>query len=710
MSGPIPGFGSIVAPALREDLRLYPGDQERAGRQWLIYDPQAHRYHEIDEAAYRLLQYWRGGMRLDALAVYLTARLGEEVAAGDLYELTMTLDQAGLLCEPVSGWKSVYRRLQERRRGPISWLLHNYLFIRVPVFRPDAVLGATLPAARLFASRPALVLVFLVGLVGLYMASRQFDAFLHTFLFFFSFEGAAGYALAVLFVKIFHELGHAYMAKHYGCRVPTMGVAFLVLVPVLYTDVTDAWRLRSRRQRMLVSSAGILVEFAIAAIATFLWAFLPDGILRSASFFIATVSWLLSIAINLSPFMRFDGYYLLSDYWRIPNLQPRAFALLRWSIRNILFDLQAECPEQWPKRRLVAVIAYAVAVCIYRIVLFIGIALVVYHMTQVKLLGILLFSVEILWFVAQPIACELGVWWSLRDRIIRCRRYLASSTVVSMVILSLMVPWPHRVQVPAVMEPVAMQRIATTVAARLKRIVVRDGDRVERGDILYELDAPALRLEIMQTSISRDLASLRQARRVSDQLDRNETIIIAQEIARLDEKMAGLKRLEDELVVKASVVGVVRDVLPDLHVDRWISKGEELAIVVADEGHQVRGYVPEELMTVIRPDALGQFIPDEPLSSKSNIRLASIGTGGVSVLDLPYLSSVSGGAIAVNEDKDKGLVPVEAQYQIVMTTDAVQPVTLPVLRGVVRIDADPESLITRTFKRAAAVVIRESGF
>ncbi|MFP3570194.1 hypothetical protein SB772_39810, partial [Paraburkholderia sp. SIMBA_030] len=104
---------------------------------------------------------------------------------------------------PVSGWKSVYRRQQDRRRGPVSWLLHNYLFIRVPLVKPDTFLSSTLPFARLFASRGAIVIVFLVGLAGLFMASRQLDAFSHTFLFFFSLEGAAGYVLALFFVKIF---------------------------------------------------------------------------------------------------------------------------------------------------------------------------------------------------------------------------------------------------------------------------------------------------------------------------------------------------------------------------------------------------------------------------------------------------------------------------------------------------------------------------
>jgi len=555
-----------------------------------------------------------------------------------------------------------------------------------------------------------LFLIVTVGLVGIFMASRQFDTFSHTFLFFFSLEGAAGYLLALFFVKIFHEFGHAYMAKHFGCRVPTMGLAFLVLAPVFYTDVTDAWRLQSRRERLLVSGAGMLVEMAIAAIATFLWAFLPDGILRSVCFFVATTSWVLSLVINLSPLMRFDGYYLLSDFWQITNLQPRAFALFRWTIREALFNLGAPCPEDWPLRRRAAVVFYAILVCLYRLGLFIAIALLVYHMTQVKMLGILLFAVEILWFVVRPVTDEIGVWWRLRKQIRQRRRYLATLTVAGLLVLAVSIPWPHRVEVPAVLEPVSVQRIATPVAAQLKRIMVRNGDHVRPGDLLFTLESPKLALDILKTGTNRDLASIRQARRAADQLDRNATIVIDQEITSLDEQMAGLRRQETELTIKATVAGVVQDVVPDLHVDRWIAKGEELALVVADGGHQVRGYIPEDLVTAVEPDAEGQFIPDEPLTPKSGVRLASISAGGVAMLDLPYLASTNGGSIAVNEDKERGSVPVEGQYQFIMTTDADQPVTLPVLRGVVRIDAHPESVFSRAARRALAVLIRESGF
>jgi len=104
------------------------------------------------------------------------------------------------------------------------------------------------------------------------------------------------------------------------------------MFPVLYTDTTDAWRLTDKRKRLLIDSGGIIVELTIAAIAIFLWSFLPDGPARSAAFFAATTSWVLSLMVNLNPCMRFDGYYLLGDLFGIQNMQARGFELGRWKM------------------------------------------------------------------------------------------------------------------------------------------------------------------------------------------------------------------------------------------------------------------------------------------------------------------------------------------------------------------------------------------
>ena len=97
--------------------------------------------------------------------------------------------------------------------------------------------------------------------------------------------------------------------------------------------------------------AGISVELALAGLATLAWGLLDDGPLRQAALYLATTGWVLSLALNASPFMRFDGYFLLSDALDFPNLHARAFALARWDLRERLFAFGEEPPEVFAPAR-----------------------------------------------------------------------------------------------------------------------------------------------------------------------------------------------------------------------------------------------------------------------------------------------------------------------------------------------------------------------
>ena len=126
------------------------------------------------------------------------------------------------------------------------------------------------------------------------------------------------------------------------------------------------------------------------------------------AFLLATTTWVSTVLINASPFMRFDGYFLLSDFLQMPNLHARAFALARWDLRERLFALGEPAPEHFPAARR-GLILFAWATWIYRLVLFLGIAALVYHFF-IKALGIFLFLVEIVWFIARPLWSEIGAW------------------------------------------------------------------------------------------------------------------------------------------------------------------------------------------------------------------------------------------------------------------------------------------------------------
>lgn len=104
--------------------------------------------------------------------------------------------------------------------------------------------------------------------------------------------------------------------------------------------------------------------------------------------------------------MRFDGYYLLSDYLDIANLQDRSFALARWWLREKLFGFGDPPPEHFPARTRRILMFYAYGTWIYRFFLFLTIALLVYHLFF-KLLGIFLMGSS--WSGSSPV--RSGVSW-----------------------------------------------------------------------------------------------------------------------------------------------------------------------------------------------------------------------------------------------------------------------------------------------------------
>ena len=236
------------------------------------------------------------------------------------------------------------------------------LFFKIPLFKPDEWLGRTLKKVIFLGSKNFRKTVYILGALGLIFVIQQFEVFVKTFMYFFSFKGLLLYFLTLVFVKCLHELGHSYVAKYYGCRVSAIGIAFLVFFPFLYTDTTDAWRLRNHKERLLINFAGILTELHLALVATFVWGILPEGGLKSVAFFIATTSWISSLLINVSPFMRFDGYYVFSDWLKAENLQPRSFALAKWKMREILFGFNHPAPEEInPSRRLTCLLRVGAA-------------------------------------------------------------------------------------------------------------------------------------------------------------------------------------------------------------------------------------------------------------------------------------------------------------------------------------------------------------
>jgi putative peptide zinc metalloprotease protein len=437
---------------------------------------------------------------------------------------------------------------------------------------------------------------------------------------------------------------------------------------------------------------------------------LPEGITRSVVFVLATTSWIMSIGLNLNPFMRFDGYYLLSDMTGIDNLQPRSFALGRWKLRELLFAPRSPCPETLSAATRSWLIAYAWVTWLYRLVIFTGIALLVYHYFF-KALGIVLFAVEIWFFIALPVVNEVREWRRSSFQNISRRRILVSSCILASLVLLFVFPWSQAVYLPAVIEASDTVRIFPPRPARLETVHVEAGQVVEKGALLVQLSAPDIDSEILRTEIELNGTRLRLARTMSDLRDKEQRLVLLHEFDTLQTKLEGLKKEKEELAVRAPAQGTILELDKKLHPGRWISKDALIAVIGAQTSFAARGYLAEEDVARIKVGAEGVFVPDDILRPTYPVKVANISQSGSSAIEIPALASEYGGRIGVQPDPSGRLVPVQSQFLLELAAlGPAEGKREQEVRGLVKLDGEPRSFAGRVWRQVARVLVRESGF
>ena len=700
VTGPAPPL-----PALRQELRL---ERDKLRNRWLLHDPIRGRFHAIGQIAFAALSRWQP-IPPDAFLEHLKkADPSLDFTTDDLKHLTEFLLSEKLLDQ--KGAQDTERLANHQAAMRKPWheqLIHKYLFFRIPLWNPQSFLDRTGSAISYWLRPTLFKIIACFGLVGLYFAARQWGSFVSTFLYFFTPQGFAFYGVSLVILKIFHELGHAYAARHFGARVPIIGVAFLVMFPILYTDTTDVWRVQDKRSRTLINGAGITVELCIAAISLFLWAFLPDGIFRSIAFFAATTSWIMSLFVNLNPWMRFDGYYLISDLLGVENLQKRGFEVGRWVMRNILFGLREPLSENYPRKAMIGMTTYAWSTWVYRFFLFLGIAILVHHIFP-KAIGIVLFTVEIAMFIALPFWREIKHWWSQRMSILSHTRGRITMAVSTIALLAFILPWPSTVSAPALIRPANDTQLFPPIAAKVQTIHARNGQVVKKGDILLTLKSPALEHAKSIARLELEIAEARWAQRAASLEDRQLGDLLRDELDQKREALNSVTRELDRLTLRAPHDGVVSDlpdsILPGLQVQvpaalLRVSDPQQVELVaLPSERHADRLKLGNDFI----------FISDQSGRPERKGRLSELSPTADIYVTEPVLTVVGGGSIAVMEDEQGRAV---ADIPVFKVSGLLQGETmLREERGVVRIDAKPRSAARAVWNSTAGILLRETDF
>jgi len=701
---------SLSLPALRQELTLHPGVRYAEGMPtWTLQDPVANRFFRLNWLDFELLSRWHMG-DAEAIIADIASRTTLEPMVEDVENLIKFLAANDLLeVRTEQGLERLREQAARARKRGFKWLLKNYLFMRFPLVSPQGFLDRTAPYLQWIWTRTFVVCTVLCVLVGVVLVLRQWDTFISTFPYFFSVEGFLTMALSLSVAKVMHELGHAYTAHRYGCRVPAMGVALLVLWPVLYTDATETWKLESRGQRLKVGAAGMTAELILAAYATLLWNFLPDGPLRSSMFLLATTTWLITLVINLNPFMRFDGYYLLSDSLGVANLQERAFGLARWRMRELLFSFGDPAPEYFPPHRARALLLYAYGTWVYRFFLFLGIALLVYHLFF-KLLGIFLMLVELAWFIGRPLYMEFKEWIQRRGEISISGNARWTVLGLSLFLALLLVPWQSQVSAPALWRSAEYARFFVPSASYVETVNVSPGDQVQPGDILVQLVSPDLDYDIARGQKQLEILMWKVKFQGLDRQLLDQAPVSLQELQA--ETAAQRARIEEkkQLQLRSSVAGVITEMREPLSPGEWLKEGVPLALVVSREKGVVESYISEGDLQRVQVGQRGIFYPSDIGRKHFEIVVKAIDNGSTKQLDEPYLASTHGGPIAVRKNAEEELVPQAPIYRMELVPVAEGLGPEQVLAGTVTIEGERESVISYLARKVVSVLIRESGF
>ena len=323
MSGDATGVAAAAAPRLKQNLTIQPTE---AGRASVVKDPASGSFYRLGEVEQFIIQQLDGRTPLDEVRRRTEEKFAASLSPEALDTFIRRLQKQGLL-ETDAGPGAAALPPAARVRGSL-------LYFRVPIVNPDRVLGwlaarTGLLYTRAFFAVSCALIVLALGVVIFNASTIAFDL---TRL--YKVAAIPVVILVYLAVITAHEFAHGVTCKHYGGEVREMGFMLMYFAPAFYSNVSDAWLFPEKSKRLWVSFAGAYFELFIWALATLAWQTTePDTWVSYVALIVMAISGIKSF-LNLNPFIKLDGYYLLSDYLEIPNLRARAFRYLGASIRR----------------------------------------------------------------------------------------------------------------------------------------------------------------------------------------------------------------------------------------------------------------------------------------------------------------------------------------------------------------------------------------
>ncbi len=681
----------------------------------IVKEPISGKYFHMSAGDFRLLSLLDGTVTIQE-ALDRLKTLGYYYSPHDAATIVSRAAHDGLLLGTKFNTAEHLKALKERMdKAKKSQMFSRVFFLFIPLINPDRFLNNTLWLFRLLCNRLTAALVILAVPGAIYLLVAGIPRIERQFSFFFNFENILYLWGVIALTKLSHEFAHAYTAKKYGLYVPRMGVAFLIFFPCLFCDTTEAWELGQRRQRMAIAAAGIVAEAVLFIVSTYVWYFSKPGMLNSLAFYLMTISFMSTVLFNGNPLMKFDGYFLLIDYLRMPNLQPKSFGYVKYLFKNRVLGMTSVPSTAANRKEQGLFTLYGIGAFIYRIFLYTGIAMTVYYKFD-KSIGIVLALTALALFVIRPILFGAKGLYNQRGSI---RPRLGGSIVVLLILLGvgvvLFIPISEKSLYPCYLVASERQKITVPQDTRISDVRIREGMSVSKGTLLLTLDIAYLEMLLEQKEGEREVLGKEIELLWLDEDDEKRASTGARQLQ--------VYQLQDEIALirsdmEAAQAGIVAPfdgavTFLDERVQEGFKpgKGEIIGEIETTGDTSVRALIPEpDLHKVTKGNAVTVWFPVDGGRTFAGVIKDVRKYGEKNIGDSPFSSRV-GGEIAI-EVKGQGTTdePLEGQYLCVVRL-ASNPGGIPLgMAGRLIVPTPPRSIAENLLDKMIRTFNRESLF
>jgi putative peptide zinc metalloprotease protein len=373
-------------PVLRKDLNWIPYSRNH---RWVLHDPVSNAFFYFNDIEHRTAQLFDGSKSLGQI-VEICSKWQSAVASQLpwIESLTKRLYAAGLLMP--TGGPARYPTHNSTWKRLVLQIVASPLAIRIPLIRPSGYSRIALGISSMV-YHPWMVILGCISMVivSLLLLSHWLVQPERLFFDISRLQGDRWLALLLMLlgIKTLHELGHYLACARWKVDCQELGFMLLCFSPCLYCDTTNAWKLRSRWERAAISAGGIYVELWLAIFGGLIFLNSDHEFWRTigaGAWITCTVGTLL---LNGNPCFRYDGYYILSDLWGVPNLGPQSQTAL-W--QTMVHFLGGREPQRQAFDKPVWQLAlFALVSGLYRCAMLILIMLVVWTLLLPNGFGIL---------------------------------------------------------------------------------------------------------------------------------------------------------------------------------------------------------------------------------------------------------------------------------------------------------------------------------